>query len=58
MPDRGARLDAEQVASSLIAPTDRYWLDMCIDPKRFSRAKTAAVCWEWLESFIRGSRAR
>ena len=56
--DRGARVDAAQVASSLIAMLDGYWLDMCIDPKRFSRAKTSAVCWEWLETFIRGSRAR
>jgi AcrR family transcriptional regulator len=56
--DRGARIDAEQVASSLIALLDGYWLDMCIDPIQFSRAKTSAVCWEWLETFIRGSRAR
>jgi AcrR family transcriptional regulator len=56
--DRGARIDAEQVASSLIALLDGYWLDMCIDPIQFSRAKTGAVCWEWLETFIRGSRKR
>jgi len=56
--DRGARIDAAQVASSLIALLDGYWLDMCIDPKRFSREKTSAVCWEWLETFIRGSRPR
>ncbi len=56
--DRGAQIDAEQVASSLIALLDGYWLDMCIDPERFSRAKTGAICWEWLETFIRGSRAR
>jgi TetR/AcrR family transcriptional repressor of bet genes len=56
--DRGVQIDAEQVASSLIALLDGFWLDMCIDPKRFSLAKTSAVCWEWLETFIRGSRAR
>jgi AcrR family transcriptional regulator len=56
--DRGAQIDEEQVTSSLIALLDGYWLDMCIDPERFSRAKTSAVCWEWLETFIRGSRAR
>jgi len=56
--DRGARIDAEQVASSLLALLDGYWLDMCIDPERFSRAKTGAICWEWLETFIRGSRTR
>ena len=41
--------------SVLIALLDGFWLDMCVDPKRFSRAKTCAVCWEWLETFIRGS---
>ncbi len=56
--DRGARIDEEQVASSLIALLDGYWLDMCIDPERFSHEKTSAACWEWLETFIRGSRAR
>jgi AcrR family transcriptional regulator len=56
--DRGAQIDAAQVASSLVALLDGFWLDMCIDPKRFSRAKTSAICWEWLETFIRGSRAR
>ena len=56
--DRGVRIEAEQVASSLIALLDGYWLDMCIDPKRFSRAKARAACWEWLETFIRGSRPR
>jgi TetR/AcrR family transcriptional repressor of bet genes len=54
--DSGARIDEAQVASSLIALLDGYWLDMCIDPERFSRAKTSAICWEWLETFIRGSR--
>jgi AcrR family transcriptional regulator len=56
--DRAARIDADQVASSLIALLDGFWLDMCIDPKRFSRARTRAACWEWLETFIRGSRPR
>ena len=56
--ERAARIDAAQVASSLIALLDGYWLDRCIDPKRFSRAKNSAVCWEWLETFIRGSRPR
>jgi hypothetical protein len=56
--DSGARIDEDQVASSLIALLDGYWLDMCIDPERFSRAKTSAICWEWLETFLRGSRAR
>ncbi len=56
--DRAARIDAEQVASNLIALLDGFWLDMCVDPKRFFRAKTSAVCWEWLETFIRGSRRR
>jgi len=56
--ERAAQIDAAQVASSLIALLDGFWLDMCIDPKRFSRAKTSAVCWEWLETFIRGSRPR
>ncbi len=54
--ERGARIDADQVASVLIALLDGFWLDMCIDPKRFSRAKTCAACWAWLETFIRGSR--
>jgi len=55
--DRGVRIDAEQVATSLIALLDGFWLDMCVDPKRFSRAKTRAACWDWLETFLRGSRA-
>jgi AcrR family transcriptional regulator len=54
--DRGVRIDAEQVATSLIALLDGFWLDMCVDPKRFSREKTSAACWEWLETFLRGSR--
>jgi len=54
--DRGVRIDAEQVATSLIALLDGFWLDMCVDPKRFSRAKTSAACWDWLETFLRGSR--
>lgn len=54
--DRGARIEAEQLATSLIALLDGFWLDMCVDPKHFSRAKTSAVCWEWLETFLRGSR--
>jgi TetR/AcrR family transcriptional repressor of bet genes len=55
--DRGVRIDVEQVAMSLIALLDGFWLDMCVDPKRFSRAKTSAACWDWLETFLRGSRA-
>jgi hypothetical protein len=55
--DRGVRIDAEQVATSLIALLDGFWLDMCVDPKRLSRAKTSAACWDWLETFLRGSRA-
>jgi TetR/AcrR family transcriptional repressor of bet genes len=54
--DRGAKIDAEQLASSLIALLDGFWLDMCIDPKRFSRAVTSAIYWEWLETYLRGSR--
>jgi AcrR family transcriptional regulator len=54
--DRGVRINAEQVATSLVALLDGFWLDMCIDPKRFSRAKTSAACWNWLETFLRGSR--
>jgi len=56
--ERGVQIDTAQLASSLIALLDGFWLDMCIDPKRFSLAKTSAACWEWLETFIRGSRAR
>jgi AcrR family transcriptional regulator len=56
--DRGARVEAEQLATSLIALLDGFWLDMCIDPKHFSRAKTSVICWEWLETFLRGSRPR
>ena len=56
--ERGVQIDAEQVAIGLIALLDGFWLDMCIDPKRFSRAKTIAACWEWLETFLRGSRRR
>jgi len=56
--DRGVRIDTEKVATSLIALLDGFWLDMCIDPKRFSRAKTSVACWEWLETFLRGSRSR
>jgi AcrR family transcriptional regulator len=54
--DRGVRIDAEQVATGLVALLDGFWLDMCIDPKRFSREKTSAACWNWLETFLRGSR--
>jgi TetR/AcrR family transcriptional repressor of bet genes len=54
--DRSVRIDAEQVATSLVALLDGFWLDMCIDPKRFSRAKTSAACWNWLDTFLRGSR--
>jgi hypothetical protein len=56
--DRGVQIDVEQVATGLIALLDGFWLDMCIDPKRFSRAKTSAACWEWLEIFLLGSRPR
>ncbi len=56
--DRGVRIDAEQVAISLIALLDGFWLELCVDPKRFSRAKTSTICWEWLEAFLRGSRPR
>jgi len=56
--DRGAQIDAEQLATSLIALLDGFWLDMCVDPTHFSRAKTSAACWEWLETFLRGSRPR
>ncbi len=56
--DRGVQIDVERVATGLIALLDGFWLDMCIDPKRFSRAKTSAACWEWLEIFLRGSRPR
>jgi TetR/AcrR family transcriptional repressor of bet genes len=56
--DRGVKIDAEQVATSLIALLDGFWLDMCIDPKRFSRAKTSAACWDWIETFLRGSPPR
>jgi len=55
--ERGVRIDTDQVATSLIALLDGFWLDMCVDPKRFSRAKTNAACWDWLETFLRGSRA-
>jgi TetR/AcrR family transcriptional repressor of bet genes len=54
--DRGVRIDAGQVATSLVALLDGFWLDMCIDPKRFSRVKTSAACWNWLDTFLRGSR--
>jgi len=54
--DRGVRIDAEQVATSLVALLDGFWLDMCVDPKRFSRVKASAACWNWLETFLRGSR--
>jgi hypothetical protein len=56
--DRGVQIDAEQVATSLIALLDGFWLDMCIDSKKFSRERTSAVCWEWLETFLRGSPPR
>jgi len=56
--DRGAQIKAEQLATSLIALLDGFWLDMCVDPTHFSRGKTSAACWEWLETFLRGSRAR
>ena len=56
--DRGVRIDAEQVAISLIALLDGFWLELCVDPKHFSRAKTSAICWKWLEAFLRGSRPR
>jgi TetR/AcrR family transcriptional repressor of bet genes len=54
--DRSVRIDAEQVATSLVALLDGFWLDMCVDPKCFSRAKTSAACWNWLDTFLRGSR--
>ncbi|MBW2493689.1 MAG: TetR family transcriptional regulator C-terminal domain-containing protein [Deltaproteobacteria bacterium] len=54
--ERGVRIDAERVATGLVALLDGFWLDMCVDPKRFSRAKTSAACWEWLETYLRGSR--
>jgi TetR/AcrR family transcriptional repressor of bet genes len=56
--DRGVEVDAEQVATSLVALLDGYWLDMCIDPKRFSSARTNAACWDWLETFLRGCQPR
>jgi len=56
--DCGAQIDAAQLATSLIALLDGFWLDMCVDPMHFSRAKTSAACWEWLETFLRGSRPR
>jgi len=56
--DRGVRIDAEKVATGLIALLDGFWLDMCVDPKRFSRARSSTACWEWLETYLRGSRSR
>jgi TetR/AcrR family transcriptional repressor of bet genes len=56
--DHGAQIEAEQVATSIIALLDGFWLDMCVDPKQFSRAKTSTACWEWLETFLRGSQLR
>ncbi len=56
--ERGAQIDAEQLATSLIALLDGFWLDMCVDPMHFSRAKTSVACWEWLETFLRGSQPR
>jgi len=54
--DRSVQINAGQVATSLVALLDGFWLDMCIDPKRFFRAKTSAACWNWLDTFLRGSR--
>lgn len=56
--DHGAQINAEQLATSLIALLDGFWLDMCVDPMHFSRGKTSAACWEWLEIFLRGSPPR
>jgi TetR/AcrR family transcriptional repressor of bet genes len=56
--DHGARVDADQLATILVALLDGFWLDMCVDPKHFSREKTTATCWEWLEIYLRGSRPR
>lgn len=56
--DRGVKIDAEQLAISLIALLDGFWLDLCVDPKHFSRARTSSICWQWLEGFLRGSRPR
>jgi AcrR family transcriptional regulator len=56
--DHGARIDADQLATILVALLDGFWLDMCVDPKHFSREKTTATCWEWLEIHLRGSRPR
>lgn len=54
--DRDVQIDAERVGIVLIAQLDGFWLDMCVDPKRFSRSKTSAICWESLEILLRGSR--
>jgi AcrR family transcriptional regulator len=42
--DHSARVDADQLATTLIALLDGYWLDMCVDPKHFSHEKTTANC--------------
>ncbi len=56
--EHGAQIEAEALATSLIALLDGFWLDMCVDPIHFSRRKTRVACWEWLETFLRGSRPR
>ena len=54
--DRGARIDEQRDAISLIALLDGLWLEMGLDPTAFSRAMAGSMSWAWLEAYLLGRR--
>lgn len=50
--ERGATVDQRQVAIGLIALLDGLWLEMCLDPKAFSRSRAVAMSWSWLDAVV------
>lgn len=55
--ERAAPMDPRQAAIGLIALLDGLWLEMCLDPKAFSRNKAVAMSWSWLDALAGGNRA-
>lgn len=50
--DRGVRIDARRQAIGLIALLDGLWLELCLDPKAFSRQAAHAMAWSWLDAAL------
>jgi AcrR family transcriptional regulator len=49
---RGRRVDAEALATSVIALADGYWLEQCIDPDQIAPDAARAACVALLEPLL------